>query len=182
MVRCSSITLGGGRCKKTTKFGTVCYVHKTPELITCGICLDTIHKGNQFVLQCKHSYCGCCIKEWILQKCKEQSSCPTCRCNVTDYEYNISKSWGLSTGVLYRGNLLEYETSKLPIEDMLYIAVNYKLDCTYTSDEIDIIEKELLENDKRALLKNLRECVSVTPIIIRRKEYPLEQKILYRFI
>ena len=54
-------------------------VSSMQEEFTCTICQELFIRS--YTLPCAHSFCECCIKEWM--KTKRQKDCPICRKQIT---------------------------------------------------------------------------------------------------
>ena len=65
--------------KKDEKTEDESIVSSMQEEFTCTICQELFIRS--YTLPCAHSFCECCIKEWM--KTKRQKDCPICRKQIT---------------------------------------------------------------------------------------------------
>ncbi|KAL4803880.1 hypothetical protein BDV18DRAFT_144592 [Aspergillus unguis] len=64
--------------------------------LTCSICTDLLFQPLT-LLDCLHTFCGCCLKEWFYTQASRRSSssshrytCPSCRANVRETRPNAT--------------------------------------------------------------------------------------------
>ena len=138
MIQCQGITLAGVRCKKSCK-DTHCWIHK--ELGTCGICLDNLNTSIK--LDCGHSFCEKCIKEWICVS--DNYDCPNCRMSVSENERHQAFDWGIEHYILvyahnFTVNLSQFD---LDFQETFMMLTGFSKYQTVTSEEMLIIKGKI---------------------------------------
>jgi len=75
-MNCSSVTLGGKKCRQKAVEDGKCRAHMTH---TCTICLELTKRSDKR-LKCKHMFHDKCIIQWF----ETSIECPTCRMEQDD--------------------------------------------------------------------------------------------------
>jgi hypothetical protein len=75
-MNCSSVTLGGKKCKHKAVEDGKCRAHAST---TCTVCLEAT-KRNDKKLKCRHVFHSKCITKWF----ETSIECPTCRMEQDD--------------------------------------------------------------------------------------------------
>ena len=76
------------------------------KMETCSICYEV--KAQEKTLCCGHSYCKCCINNWLTRN----ATCPICREKVRDTYREYSMFFNTNEGSLYQEKVFELMTSR----------------------------------------------------------------------
>ena len=175
MVRCSSKTVLGRRCKSSVFQDSLCWVHQpkiVAETVTCGICLDE-NSGNSLVLKCGHIFCKTCIYTWIVKKYHD-STCPMCRQPIDDLTFYDARTWGIETGELFYVTTVCYLFSNLEEIEQYYLTAFYNIipGSRITNALFDKIYQSMI-GDAHALdiIKKLSKITEVKKSLYRKSEH-----------